>query len=78
MPGGARDGDGTQPGSFPSLNVSNHYEPNDRYHMNIRKRPARPRFPLECATACGFDCVARSQLVANKETHAAQSLRGTL
>jgi hypothetical protein len=34
---------GTVPGDRwevpPTLKISNHYEPNDRHHMNIRKRP---------------------------------------
>jgi hypothetical protein len=28
-----------------TLKVSNHYEPNDRFRMNIRNRPVRPRLP---------------------------------
>jgi hypothetical protein len=40
------------PGTMPAgrrevslaLKVSNHYEPNDQYHMNIRIVPSVPRF----------------------------------
>jgi hypothetical protein len=32
----------------PTLRVSNHYEPNDRYHMNTRKRPICP--PISSST----------------------------
>src|SRR5713226_3713069 len=46
---------GTVPGDkrevSPTLKVSHHYELNDRYHMNIRKRPSCPRFPLPCRAA---------------------------
>jgi hypothetical protein len=31
-------------GVSPTLKVSNHYEPNHRYHMNISKRPVCPDF----------------------------------
>jgi hypothetical protein len=43
-------GAGGQTGSFPTLKVSNHYEPNDRYHRNIRKRPICPPIFLRKGT----------------------------
>jgi len=44
-------------GKSSTLKVSNHHEPNDRYHMNIRKRPVCPRFPsgfYALCSPCGF------------------------
>src|SRR6266481_5908483 len=38
-------GTGGQTGSFPSLKISNHYEPNESCQTNIRKRSVCPRFP---------------------------------
>src|SRR5258708_3188717 len=36
---------GGQTGSFPSLEISNQYEPNERCQTNIRKRSVCPQFP---------------------------------
>ncbi len=44
-PGRNRGGTGGQTGSFPSLKISNHYEPNESCQTNIRKRSVCPRFP---------------------------------
>src|SRR5216683_5875315 len=42
---GGAGGTGGQTGSFPSLKISNHFEPNESCQTNIRKRSVCPRFP---------------------------------